>query len=38
MRDQEISVRRVAYELSIPTTTVYEIMSDHLGMKKVSTR
>ena len=40
MRDRQISVRRMAYELAIPTTTttVYEIMSNHLGMKKVSTR
>ena len=39
MRDWQISLRRVAYKLSIPTTTtVYEIMSNHLGMKKVSTR
>ena len=28
----------VAYELPIPTTTIYEIMSNHLDMKKVSTR
>ena len=38
MRHRQISVHRVAYELGIPTTTVYEIMSNHLGMKKVSTR
>ena len=38
MRDRQISVRRVAYELGIPTTTVYETMSNHLGMKKVATR
>ena len=41
MHDRQISVRRLAYELPIPTTTtttVYEIMSNHLGMKKVSTR
>jgi [histone H3]-lysine36 N-dimethyltransferase SETMAR len=38
MRDRQISVRRVAYELGISTTTVYEIMSNQLGMKKVSTR
>ena len=36
--DWQISVRRLVYELAIPTTTVYEIMSNHLGMKKVSTR
>ena len=38
MRDQQISVHRIAYELPILTTTVYEIMSNHLGMKKLSTR
>ena len=38
MHDWQISVRRLVYELSIPTTTVHEIMSNHLGMKKVSTR
>ena len=38
MHDRQISVRHVAYDLAIPTTTVYEIMSNHLGMKKVSIR
>ena len=38
MRDRQISICRVAYELAIPTTTVYEIMSNRLDMKKVSTR
>ena len=38
MRDRQISVRRLAYELSISTTAVYEINSNHLDMKKVSTR
>ena len=38
MCDRQISVRRLAYELAIPTTTVYEIMSNHLAMKKVSTK
>ena len=38
MLDRQISLRRIAYELIIPTTTVYEIISNHLGMKKVSTR
>ena len=37
MGDRQISVHRVAYELAIPTTTVYEIMNNHFGMKKVST-
>ena len=36
--DQQTSLRRIAYELIIPTITVYEIISNHLGMKKVSTR
>ena len=39
MHDRQISLRCIAYELDIPTTTtVCEIMSNHLGMKKVSTR
>ena len=38
MSDWKISVRRIAYELYIPTTTVYEIMINDLSMKKVSTR
>ena len=38
MRDWQICVRRLAYELPIPTATVYEIMSNHLGMKKVFTK
>ena len=38
MRDRQISVCRVAYELATPTTTVYEVMSNHLDMKKISTR
>ena len=38
LRDRQISVRRVADELSIPKTSVYEIMRDHLGKKKVCTR
>ena len=38
MRDRQSSVSRLNYELAIPTTTVYEIMSNHLSMKKVSTR
>ncbi len=38
MRDRQISVRRVAYELGISTTAVYEIMINQLCMKKVSTR
>ena len=38
MHGQKISVCRLAYELAIPITTVHEIMSNHLGMKKISTR
>ena len=38
MRDRQNSVRRLAYELDIPTTTVYEIMGNHLDMEKISTR
>ncbi len=38
MRDRQISVRRVAYELGIPKTNVHETMNNHLGMKKVCTR
>ena len=38
MRDRQISVPRVAYELDIPKTTIHEIMNNHMGMKKVCTR
>ena len=38
MRDRQISVCHVDYELSVPTTTIYEIISKHLEMKKASTR
>ena len=38
MRNRQISVHRLLYELSIPTTTVYQIISNHWGTKKVSTR
>ena len=38
MRNRQISDRRAAYELSIPTTIVHEIMSNHFGIKKVSAR
>ena len=37
MRDRQISIRRVAYELSIPKTTIHEIMNNHMSMKKVCT-
>ena len=38
MRNQQVSVRRFAYELAIPKTTIYEIMDNQWGMKKVCTR
>ena len=38
MRDRQISVCRVAYELGIPRTTIHEIMNHQLGMKKVCIR
>ena len=37
MRDRQISIRRVAYELAIPKIIIYEIMDSHMGMKKVCT-
>ena len=38
MRDQQVSVRHIFYELPIPTTTIYEIMSNDLGMNKMGTK
>jgi hypothetical protein len=38
MRDRQISVRRVADQLNISKTIVYESLNDHLGMKKVYTK
>ena len=38
MCDRQTSDRQVAYEFAISTTTVYEIISSYLSMKKVSTR
>ena len=38
MRDRQISASHIAYELPIPITTVDEIISNDLDMKKVSTR
>ena len=32
MRDRQVSIRRVAYELGIPKTTLYEIIDDQLSM------
>ena len=37
MRDRQVSIRRIAYELSIPKITIHEIMDNQLGMKKVCT-
>ena len=38
MHDRQISIRRVAYELTIPKSTIHKIMDNQLGMKKVCTR
>ena len=38
MCDRQTAVGRIAYKLAIPTTTISEIMSNHLSIKKVSTR
>ena len=38
LRDQQISIRRVAYELANPKTTIHEIMNNYMAMKKVCTR
>ena len=38
MHDRQISICHIDYELSIPTTTIYEIMSKYLGIKKASIR
>ena len=35
MRDRQIPIRRVAYQLGIPKTIIREIMNNHMGMKKV---
>ena len=35
MRDRQVPVHRVAYDLSIPKTTIHEIMNNQLSMKKV---
>ena len=37
MRDRQISVRRVAYELAIPKTIIHEIMDNQLDPKKACT-
>ena len=38
MWDRQISVRSIADELGISKTSLYKIMNDYLGMKKVCTR
>ena len=38
MSDRQISIRRLAEELTIPKTTIHKIMNNHMGMKKVCTR
>ena len=38
IRDRQIPVRRVADELGISKTSLYEIISDYLSMKKFYTR
>ena len=38
MRDRQISICRVTYELAIPNTTIHEIMNNHMGMKKICTQ
>ena len=38
MHDRQISVRCATDELGISKTSLYEIISDYLGMKKVCTR
>ena len=38
IRDRQNSICRLPYELSIPTTTVDEIISNHLDMREVSIR
>ena len=38
VRDRHISVQCAADELSVSKTSLYEIVSDYLGMKKILTR
>ena len=38
MYDQQISVQHVADELAVSKSSLYEIMSDYLGMKRLCTR
>ena len=37
MRDRQIFIRRLAYELAIPKIIIHEIMDNQLSMKKVCT-
>ena len=37
IRDRQISVRRLAEEMSIPKITIHDIMDNQLGMKKICT-
>ena len=38
IHDRQISIRRLAEELAITKTTIHEIMSNHMSMKKVCTQ
>ena len=38
MRNWQVSIRRLAYELGLPKTIIHEIMDSQLGMKKVCTQ
>ena len=38
IRDRQLSIRRLAEELTIPKTIIHEIMNNHMGMKKVCTQ
>ena len=38
MHNRQVSVRRVAYKLGFPKTTIHETLDNQLSMKKVSTR
>ena len=38
MRDRQVSVHSVAYELDISKTTIHEMMDNQLSMKKICTR
>ena len=38
MRDRQISIRPIADELAISKTSLYEIISNYLAMKKICTR